>query len=350
MVPGPPRCAQNGHGVACRADARQDEREDEEDETGRGGLRERGGGTPCVRGAPGEGRRHGRASRTGGVVPGERLGERRRVNGLLGENVQQDKRGRYRHLRDHHSRAEPDRRRRDGKQQRRACQVGGSRDELAPCRGAMPAQPVDPAGQQPAKAGGGGDRRGRARHPVTGGEGAHRDPHGAEEQPDSQVEQREKEEGRPQQGPSGAGRSGALAGGPGGGPTLSGQRRSPTENQARGDSAAQGRVTDRAKRGDQDGPEKESGGIGQRLQRERDGQLTGPLAAQQMRPAGPGQGAELGNNRTGAGRGGDLRGRSGRRKHTGDSGGVGHKAERQDAGLAEPVDQAGHLRADQGLG
>ena len=192
--------------------------------------------------------------------------------------------------------------------------------------------------------------RGRARHPVTGGEGAHRDPHGAEEQPDSQVEQCEEEEGRPQQGPSAAGMSGALASGPGRGAALSGQRRSPAENQARGDGAGQGRVTDRAERGHQDGPEKESGGIGQRLQREGGGQLTGPLAAQQVRPAGPGQGAELGNNRTGAGRGGDLRCRSGGRKDNGDSGAVGQEAERQDASLAEPVDQAGQLRADQSLG
>src|SRR6185295_16975328 len=111
-----------------------------------------------------------------------------------------------------------------------------------------------------------------------------------------QVEQCEEEEGRPEQGPCGAGMSGALAGGPGRGPALSGQRRSPAENQARGDTASQGRVTDRAERGDQDRPEKESGGVGQRLQRERSGQLVGPLAAQQMRPAGPGQSAELGNN------------------------------------------------------
>src|SRR6185369_2414515 len=77
----------------------QDEREDEEDEPGRGSLRERGGGTPRVRDVSGEERRYGRASRTGGVVPGERLGESRRMNGFLGENVQQDKRGRYRYLR-----------------------------------------------------------------------------------------------------------------------------------------------------------------------------------------------------------------------------------------------------------
>src|SRR5262249_48866815 len=114
---------------------------------GAGARRGRGGGAPRVAAVPGEGRRHGRASRTGGVVPGERLGESRRVDGLLGEDVQQDKRGRYRHLRDHRSRAEPDRGRREGKQQRRAGQVGGGHDELAPCRGAMPAQPVDPAGQ-----------------------------------------------------------------------------------------------------------------------------------------------------------------------------------------------------------
>jgi hypothetical protein len=119
---------------------------------------------------------------------------------------------------------------------------------------------------------------------------------------------------------------------------LSSQRRSPAENQARSDGTGQGRVTDRAERGHQDGPEKESGGVGQRLQREGGGQLVGPLAAQQVRPAGPGQGAELGNNRTGAGRGGDLRCRSGGRKDTGDSGGVGEEAKRQDAGLAEPVD------------
>ena len=331
-------------------DAGQDEREDEEDEPGRGSLRERGGGTPRVRDAPGEGRRHGRASRTSGVVPGERLGESRRVDGLLGEDVQQDKRGRYRHLRDHRSRGEPDRGRREGKQQRRARQVGGGHDELTPCRGAMPAQPVNPAGQQPAEAGGGRDRRGRAWHPVTGGEGPHRDPHGAEEQPDGQVEQCE-EEGRPQQGrPCGAGMSGALAGGPRRGPALRGQRRSPAENQARGDTAGQGRVTDRAERGDQDGPEKESGGVGQRFQREGGGQLAGPLATQQVRPAGPGQRAELGNDRTGAGRGGDLRCRSGGRKDTGDSGGMGEEAERQDAGLAEPVDQAGQMRTDQSLG
>jgi hypothetical protein len=49
---------------------------------------------------------------------------------------------------------------------------------------------------------------------------------------------------------SGAGVSGALAGGPGRGPALSGQRRSPAENQARGDTAGQRRVTDRAERGD----------------------------------------------------------------------------------------------------
>ena len=139
-------------------------------------------------------------------------------------------------------------------------------------------------------------------------------------------------------------------GGPRRGPALRGQRRSPAENQARGDTAGQGRVTDRAERGDQDGPEKESGGVGQRFQREGGGQLAGPLAAQQVRPAGPGQRAELGNNRTGAGRGSDLRRRSGGRKDSGDSGGVGEEAERQDAGLAEPVDQAGQMRADQGLG
>ena len=156
--------------------------------------------------------------------------------------------------------------------------------------------------------------------------------------------------GRPQQGPSGAGMFGALAGGPGRRPALSGQGRSPAENQARGDTAGQGRVTGHAERDDQDGPEQESGGVGQRLQREGSGQFVGSLAAQQVRPAGPGQGAELGNNRTGAGRGGDLCCRSGGRKHTGNSGAVGQEAERQDTGLAEPVDQTGQLRADQSLG
>ena len=34
----------------------------------------------------------------------------------------------------------------------------------------------------------------------------------------------------------------------------------------------------------------------------------------------------------------------------GDGGAVGEEGERQDAGLAEPVGQAGQMRADQGLG
>jgi len=69
-----------------------------------------------------------------------------------------------------------------------------------------------------------------------------------------------------------------------------------------------------------------------------------------MCPAGPGQGAELENDRTGAGRGGDLRCWSDGHKDNGDSAAVGQEAERQDVGLAEPVDQAGKLRADQSLG
>jgi len=119
---------------------------------------------------------------------------------------------------------------------------------------------------------------------------------------------------------------------------------------ARGDGAGQGRVTGRAEHRDQDGAEQERGGVGQRLQRERGGQLAGPLAAQQVRPAGPGQGAELGNNRAGAGRRGDLRGRRGGGQDAGDGGAVGQQAQRQHAGLAEPVDQAGQLRAGQRLG
>ena len=138
--------------------------------------------------------------------------------------------------------------------------------------------------------------------------------------------------------------------GRGRGAALRGQRRSPAEDQHRGDGAGQRRVADRAERADQNRAEEEGGGVGQRLQREGGGQLVGPFAAQQVRPAGRGQGAELRNERAGAGGGRDRGGRGGRGEDAGDGGAVGEEGERQDAGLAEPVDQAGQLRADQRLG
>src|SRR5580692_2864613 len=157
--------------------AREDEREDEEHEPGRGSQREGRGGAPRVGGAAGQGRRQGRARRTGGVAPGERLGEDGRGNGLFGEDVQQGEHGRYRRLRDYHRRAEPDGGRREGKQQRRARQVSGRDDELAARRGGVPSPAVEPAREEPAKAGGGDDRRGHAGNPVADGKGTDRDRH-----------------------------------------------------------------------------------------------------------------------------------------------------------------------------
>ena len=272
------------------------------------------------------------------------------MDGLLREDVQQGERGRYRRLRDCHSRAEPDGGRREGKQQRRARQVGGGDDELAARRGAVPSPPVEPAAEQPAEARGGDDRRGRAGNPVADGEGAYRDPHGPEVQPDGQVEQGEEKEGRPQQGPSRAVMSGVPAGGRGRGAALGGQRSPAAEDQDRGNGAGQGRVAGRAERGDQDRPEEEGGGVGHRLQGEGGGQLAGPFAAQQVGPAGRGQGAELGDDRAGAGGEDNRGGGGGGREDPTDGGAMGEEAERQDAGLAEPVDQAGQMRADQGLG
>ena len=141
-----------------------------------------------------------------------------------------------------------------------------------------------------------------------------------------------------------------LAGGRGRGAALGGQRSSPAEDQGHGDDAGQGRVAGRAERADQDRPEEEGGGVGQGFQGEGGGQFVGPFVAQQVGPAGCGQGAELGDERACAGGGGDRGGGGGGCKDAGDGGAVGEEGERQDAGLPEPVDQAGQLRADQGLG
>jgi hypothetical protein len=124
----------------------------------------------------------------------------------------------------------------------------------------------------------------------------------------------------------------------------------PAEDQGRGNGGGQGRVTGRAERGDQDRPEEKGGGVGQRFQGEGGGQLIGPFTAQQVGPAGRGQGAELGDGRAGAGGGGDRGGGGGGCEDAGDGGAMGEEGERQDAGLTEPVDQTGQMRADQGLG
>jgi hypothetical protein len=269
-------------------------------------------------------------------------------------DVQQGERRRYRRLRDDHGRAKPDDGRRQGKHQRRAHQVRGRDDELAAGRDGVPPTPVEPAGKQPAEAGGGDDQRGRAGHPAADGEGAHRDRHDTEVQPDRQVEQGEEDEGRLQQWPSGAGTFGVPAGGRGRrrgrGADLDGQRASPAEDQDRGDDAGQRRVAGRAERGDQDRAEQEAGGVDHRFQGEGGGQLVISSAAQQIGPASRGQRAELRDDCPGAGGGDDRGGRGGGDKDACDGRAVGEEGERQDAGLAELVDQPGQLRADQRLG
>ncbi|MFI6791532.1 hypothetical protein ACIBG4_29810 [Nonomuraea sp. NPDC050383] len=65
--------------------------------------------------------------------------------------------------------------------------------------------------------------------------------------------------------------SDALAGGRRIGATLGGQRSSTADDQGSGDGTGQCGVADRAERGDQDGPEEEGGGVGQRLQGEGSG-------------------------------------------------------------------------------
>jgi hypothetical protein len=271
------------------------------------------------------------------------------VDGLLGQNVQQDECERHRGLRDHHGGAEPDRGRREGKQQRRDRQVCGGDNELAARRGAVASQPVEPAGEQPAEAGGGDDRCGCAGHLVADREGGYRDPHGSEVQPDGQVQQGQEEESRPQQGgPFAMSAFDALAGRLGRGAALGGQRRTPAEDQGRGDGAGQGRVADRAERGDQNGPEEEGGGIGQRFQGEGAGKFIGPLAAQQVSPAGRGQGAELGDGRAGTGGGDDRRGRGGGRKDA-DAADSGSEEEDGSAGGAQQGTVAGGGAGHEGV-
>jgi hypothetical protein len=215
----------------------------------------------------------------------------------------------------------------------------------------VPSTPVEPAGKQPAEAGGGDDQRGRAGYTAADREGAYRDRHDTEVQPDRQVEQGEEDEGRLQQRPSCAAAFGVPAGGRGRGAALGGQRSSPAEDQDRRDDAGQGGVAGRAERGDQDRAEQEAGGVNHGFQGEGGGQLVVPSAApQQIGPAGRGQRAELRDDCPGTGGGDDRGGRGGGGKDARDGRAVGEEGERQDAGLAEPVDQPGQLRADQRLG
>jgi hypothetical protein len=94
----------------------------------------------------------------------------------------------------------------------------------------------------------------------------------------------------------------------------------------------------------------EGGGVGQRFQGEGGGQFSGPFLAQQVGPAGCGEGSELRYGRAGAGGGDDQCGRGSGGQDASDGEAVCEQGEWQDAGLTELVDQAGQLRTDQGLG